>query len=115
MLSSLHFCVSFVDTPHCTAAMSSANGAGKGWGGKDGSFAKIAGVAVATGIAWSIYKSIAGRKEDKWKKGLTYEIEKGDTLFGISQKYGVSVESLKVANGFSDDDIYAGEKLVIPK
>uniref|UniRef100_A0A0C9RQA2 TSA: Wollemia nobilis Ref_Wollemi_Transcript_2561_949 transcribed RNA sequence n=1 Tax=Wollemia nobilis TaxID=56998 RepID=A0A0C9RQA2_9CONI len=51
-----------------------------------------------------------------WKKksSVTIEIFKGDTLWELSQKYGVSVDSIKAANGFSDDTIYAGDTLVIP-
>eukprot|EP00249_Psilotum_nudum_P012404 c23764_g1_i1 orf=146-688(+) len=180
--------------------MSSAKGnvadegaAGKGVKGKEAFIAKAAGAVIATGIAWSVYKSLSSRKEEvelieeyygsstreeytpnslsstvielesdakektddhekiddvksttetksqelesevssksifffgqqkkkaskpKTKLNGTYEINKGDTLYGISRKYGVTVEALKVANGISGDDIYAGDKLVIPE
>ncbi|XP_055823459.1 uncharacterized protein LOC129891974 [Solanum dulcamara] len=42
------------------------------------------------------------------------EIERGDTLWGFSRKYGVSIEEIKEANGLEGDTIYAGKKLVIP-
>ncbi|KAL3509106.1 hypothetical protein ACH5RR_028507 [Cinchona calisaya] len=42
------------------------------------------------------------------------EIERGDTLWGLSRKYGVSVEAIKEANGLTGDTIYAGKKLTIP-
>ncbi|KAF8413715.1 hypothetical protein HHK36_001707 [Tetracentron sinense] len=42
------------------------------------------------------------------------EIVKGDTLWGLSRKYGVSIDAIKEANGLAGDTIYAGKKLVIP-
>ncbi|XP_042484746.1 probable N-acetylmuramidase [Macadamia integrifolia] len=44
----------------------------------------------------------------------TVEIVKGDTLWGLSRKYGVSIDAIKEANGLTGDTIYAGKKLVIP-
>ncbi|XP_026460378.1 uncharacterized protein LOC113361311 [Papaver somniferum] len=46
--------------------------------------------------------------------GKTVEIVKGDTLWALSRKHGVSVDALKEANGLEGDKIYAGKKLVIP-
>ncbi|XP_010274416.1 PREDICTED: uncharacterized protein LOC104609739 [Nelumbo nucifera] len=45
---------------------------------------------------------------------LTIEIERGDTLWGLSRKYGVSIDAIKAANGLAGDTIYAGKKLIIP-
>ncbi|KAK8672758.1 hypothetical protein V6N13_111121 [Hibiscus sabdariffa] len=42
------------------------------------------------------------------------EIVKGDTLWGLSRKYGVSIDAIKEANGLTGDTIYAGKKLIIP-
>ncbi|XP_057837757.1 uncharacterized protein LOC131047962 [Cryptomeria japonica] len=50
----------------------------------------------------------------KKKPPQTIEIFKGDTLWGLSQKYGVPVDQIKAANGYTDDTIYAGEKIIIP-
>ncbi|KAI5076607.1 hypothetical protein GOP47_0009101 [Adiantum capillus-veneris] len=44
----------------------------------------------------------------------SYEIKRGDTLWAISGKYGISLDDLKAANGLHGDNIYAGDKLVIP-
>ncbi|KAJ4982303.1 hypothetical protein NE237_033140 [Protea cynaroides] len=44
----------------------------------------------------------------------TIEIVKGDTLWGLSRKYGVSIDAIKEANGLTGDTIYAGKKLFIP-
>lgn len=45
-----------------------------------------------------------------------YEVEAGDTLYGISQRYGISVEQLRAANPQIGDDnvISIGQRLVIP-
>ncbi|WP_421385126.1 LysM peptidoglycan-binding domain-containing protein [Bacillus salacetis] len=42
-------------------------------------------------------------------------IEKGDTLWGLSQRYGMTVDQLKESNGLSSNTIYAGEKLEVKK
>ncbi|XP_062153328.1 uncharacterized protein LOC133861560 [Alnus glutinosa] len=44
----------------------------------------------------------------------TIVIVKGDTLWGLSRKYGVSINTIKEANGLSGDSIYAGKKIIIP-
>jgi len=46
--------------------------------------------------------------------------QRGESLWGISQRHGVSVEELKAANvralagGSSDDLIYPGQQLLVP-
>ncbi|CAM6120210.1 unnamed protein product [Calypogeia fissa] len=50
------------------------------------------------------------------KKYKEYGIVKGDTLWSISKKFGVSIDELKVANGiWNADFIVAGDTLAIPK
>ena len=45
----------------------------------------------------------------------TYTVEKGDTLYSISRKYGVTVAALKQENDIkSDNIIFVGQKLSIP-
>ncbi|KAI5077347.1 hypothetical protein GOP47_0007171 [Adiantum capillus-veneris] len=91
--------------------MSSAKPGGNG--SKDGVVAKTAGVAILCGVAWSVYKTV---KPLLCKpKYTTYHIERGDTLYSIAHRNGVSVHNLKVANGYDDDDIYAGDVMSIPK
>ncbi len=41
-------------------------------------------------------------------------VEQGETLFRISQQYGVTVEALKSANGLTEDIIRAGDLVCIP-
>lgn len=43
-----------------------------------------------------------------------YIVELGDTLWGISKRFGVSISSIKEANKLSADTISVGQRLVIP-
>lgn len=44
-----------------------------------------------------------------------YTIQQGDTLYGIAQSFGVTVDALIAFNGIADPDaIEAGQKLAIP-
>ncbi|KAJ7531625.1 hypothetical protein O6H91_14G051500 [Diphasiastrum complanatum] len=125
---------------------------------KDETIAKAAGAVIASGIAWSLFKSfqpkktlecseavtdspvpdlephVQGEKEEssikddsittnylrkkpsqKFRSKQTYDINKGDTLFSLSRRYGVSIQDLKEANGIVGDNIRAGDTLIIPK
>ena len=42
-----------------------------------------------------------------------YEVEKGDTLYSIGRKFGVSVPVLKKLNNLKDNTISIGQKLVL--
>ena len=42
-------------------------------------------------------------------------IEKGETLYGISRKYGVSIEELTKLNPKNALNLKVGEKLILPK
>ncbi len=43
-----------------------------------------------------------------------YVVQPGDTLFRISIRFGVSMDSIRAANGFTGDRIYSGQNLIIP-
>ncbi len=43
------------------------------------------------------------------------KVKSGDTLYGMSLKYGVSVASIKSANGLKSDTIVDGKSLRIPR
>lgn len=45
---------------------------------------------------------------------MTYTVQPGDSLYLISQKFGVSVEQIKQANQLSGNLIYIGQRLYIP-
>lgn len=44
----------------------------------------------------------------------TYTVRSGDSLFFIANRFGVSISSIKQANGLSSNSIYPGQRLVIP-
>jgi len=54
------------------------------------------------------------QQEDKPKDAVHY-VQKGDTLWGISRKYQVSLQSITSANRISENSrLVVGQKLVIP-
>ncbi len=44
----------------------------------------------------------------------TYIVQKGDTLYGISKQFGVSVQDIKTANNLANNTINVGQTLMIP-
>lgn len=44
----------------------------------------------------------------------TYTVQKGDTLFSISRRFGVTVGALQEANGLSSSDLHSGLDLSVP-
>jgi hypothetical protein len=44
-----------------------------------------------------------------------YRVRKGDSLWTIARRHGVSVDALKRANSMRSDRVVAGQVLVIPK
>lgn len=47
--------------------------------------------------------------------GQTYQVVSGDTLYRISQKFGVGLSELKSWNNLTSDVIYVGQTLVVSK
>ncbi len=48
------------------------------------------------------------------KTSGAYIVQPGDTLFGVALKYGVSTQSIALANNLPSYFIYSGQRLVIP-
>ena len=46
--------------------------------------------------------------------GNYYTVKSGDTLYGIANKYGISVDELKAANNLSNNTLTIGSVLIIP-
>lgn len=47
--------------------------------------------------------------------GNSHTVASGDTLWGLSQKYGVSVDDIRQANGISGNTIVTGQTISIPR
>lgn len=61
-------------------------------------------------------KTAAPAKTPAPKKAVYHRVRKGDTLFGIAKKYGVSVTQIRELNRLSKKGtIYPGQKLVISR
>jgi LysM repeat protein len=45
----------------------------------------------------------------------SYNVKRGDTLYSIANKFGVSVDELKRANGLKSNKIFRGQRLKIPR
>ncbi len=61
-----------------------------------------------------VEKNYSETKSEASKVATKYKIKKGDTLGGIARKFGVSVNKLRTANGFPDDNLRIGKILIIP-
>jgi len=46
--------------------------------------------------------------------GATYTVRRGDTLFGIARRFGISLTQLRRANGLKGSRIHPGDRLIIP-
>lgn len=44
----------------------------------------------------------------------TYIVQNGDTLYGISKQFGISIEDIKLANNLTNNNIVVGSSLLIP-
>jgi len=58
--------------------------------------------------------SAPARPNAPTRNTVNHTIVRGDTLWGLSRKYGVSVDAIKQANNMRNDTVVLGTKLVIP-
>ena len=63
--------------------------------------------------AQRIIKENSENPISSYVSGRIHQVQKGDTLFGISKKYGLSVDTLKKINGLKNNDIRVGTSLKI--
>jgi LysM repeat protein len=73
---------------------------------------KVLGYALAGTVATSVILSIHSEKALAYSS--TYVVQKGDTLYSLAQKYGVSIEQIQGANGISSELIKVGQILEVP-
>lgn len=45
---------------------------------------------------------------------IIHTVAKGDTLSGMSRKYGVTMDAIRAANGMTGDTVILGRKMIIP-
>jgi len=51
----------------------------------------------------------------KSKPPIRHTVKKGDTLYGLSRKYGASVTAIQRANGLKGTNLRIGKRLLIPR
>lgn len=73
---------------------------------------KVLGCVLAGTVATSVILSIHSEKALACSD--TYVVQKGDTLYSLAKKYGVSIEQIQEANGLSSDLIKIGQTLEVP-
>lgn len=61
-------------------------------------------------IVDTIYEYIGGKVENDW-----YQVSKGDTMWNVAKKFHLSVNELKVLNGFTDNLLRTGDKIKTKK
>ncbi len=66
-----------------------------------------------TGSALTIGQKLNVKKEPSLLE-TTYQVQKGDTLYGIAQKFKVSVDNLKNINNLTNNVLSIGQVLKIP-
>jgi membrane-bound lytic murein transglycosylase D len=87
-----------------TTRTTESRGAGGASRTSGGSGSRTAGSASGSGASSTAAR--AGRR--------THKVVRGDTLFGIARKYGVSAAAIRSANKLEDDNVKLGATLVIP-
>lgn len=60
-------------------------------------------------------RAFANTSIQQTNSNVFYSVSPGDTLWGVSKKFGASVDLIKTANKLSSDNLTIGQKLVIPK
>jgi peptidoglycan DL-endopeptidase LytE len=65
------------------------------------------------GMGWIVLLLLFGFYQRGWGEGQ-YKVKPGDTLYGISKSFGVSIEALRKANALKGDSLKPNQVLAIP-
>ncbi|HLV10310.1 MAG TPA: LysM peptidoglycan-binding domain-containing protein, partial [Halanaerobiales bacterium] len=57
---------------------------------------------------------IGGGEDGNVYTNIFHEVRPGDSLYLLARKYGVEIETIRLANNLRSDIIYVGQNLVIP-
>lgn len=71
-------------------------------------------LSVGQELLIPISDNSGGSNQNSGVDGSTYIVQKGDSLYSIARKYGVSVSSITSLNNLSGTNLSVGQKLVIP-
>lgn len=70
--------------------------------------------SATTEVEESEPKTVSKPKPVTKPRMRTHRVKKGDTLYAIAKKYGVTVKQIQQANNISGSDISVGQRLKIP-
>ena len=70
---------------------------------------------TSTGTNNSSGNTNTGSSSSNNASSQTYTVKSGDSIWAISNKYGISMDQLRSWNGIKNDFIYPGQKLVVKK
>src|SRR5512146_97993 len=73
---------------------------------------KFAAFLLAVGLALSA--APASAQTSTPAPGPVYIVQEGDSLWDIAARFNVSVDDIVAANGMVSQDIFVGDRLVIP-
>ncbi|WP_100332990.1 LysM peptidoglycan-binding domain-containing protein [Bacillus alkalisoli] len=74
---------------------------------------KLSSDLIKVGQTLTIPQKNSQSSHQRNTQNVIHKVEKGDTLFSISQKYGVAVSAIQQANGLVSDRIVEGQNLQI--
>lgn len=65
------------------------------------------------GMGWIVLLLLFGSYQRGWTEGQ-YRVKPGDTLYGISKSFGISIDALRKANSLEGDSLKPRQVLTIP-
>jgi len=75
------------------------------------SWNSLSGTTIKIGQKLTLYPGQSHVNRSQTERAIAYQVQSGDTLWGISRKYGVSIKDLKNWNGIRHDKVRPGQRL----